>query len=110
MSVRMDDRELDMLLADWFDEGPNTAAGFVVERALERVPNVRRSGASWWPQLPRLLHNQKEQHNVQLDPTHDSTEAMSQRLKKQRIRHEYKQRQQRNRRPPHDPVGSGQFN
>lgn len=58
MSVRTDDRELDLLLADWFDEGPNTAAGFVVERALERVPGVRRRGASWWPRLPRLLRAQ----------------------------------------------------
>ncbi len=54
----MDDRELDLLLAEWFDEGPNTAAGFVVERALERVPTVRRRGASWWPRLPRLLRTQ----------------------------------------------------
>ena len=54
----MDDRELDMLLADWFDEGPNAAAGFVVERSLERVPSVRRRGASWWPRLPHLLRTQ----------------------------------------------------
>lgn len=54
MTARLNDRELDALLAGWLDEGPSTAAGFVVEQALARVPTVRRR-AGWWPQLPILL-------------------------------------------------------
>ena len=58
MTAPLHDRELDALLAGWLDEGPNTAAGFVVERAMARVPTVRRRGAPWWPQLPRVLRTQ----------------------------------------------------
>lgn len=58
MTARLHDRELDALLADWLDEGPSTAADFVVEQAMARVPGVRRRGAGWWPQLPSLLRTQ----------------------------------------------------
>ncbi|HEX6129512.1 MAG TPA: hypothetical protein VF071_10875 [Candidatus Limnocylindria bacterium] len=56
MTARLNDRDLNRLLSDWLDEGPSTAADFVVERAMARVPTVRRRGAASW--LPRLLRTQ----------------------------------------------------
>ena len=60
MTARLNDRDFDNLLAGWLDEGPNTAADFVVEQAMARVPDARRRGTvpTWWPQLPRLLRTQ----------------------------------------------------
>jgi hypothetical protein len=56
VTARLNDRDLNRLLADWLDEGPNTAADFVVARAMARVPTVRRRSAAWW--LQRLLRTQ----------------------------------------------------